>query len=199
MTTTVDAPPLRAMAGMAAYAARKRELLGGLTGSVLEIGAGKGANFGNLRRDVRWIGLEPNRRRRRRLAVTAAAHGHSGEILDAPAERIPLPDAAVDAVVSTVTLCSVADQAGTLAEILRVVRPGGAFVFFEHVAAPVGTAARLLQRCWAPFSRRFDAGCDPTRETWRAIQAAGFADVRLRWYRGFEPVYTPYIGGVAYA
>lgn len=199
MTTTVEVPPLPAMADMGAYAARKRELLGALTGTVLEIGAGRGVNFGYLRRDVRWLGLEPGRRRRRPLARTAAAYGHRAEILDAPAERIPLQDAAVDAVVSTITLCSVRDQEATLAEILRVLRPGGAFVFFEHVAAPAGTPARLLQRCCAPFSRRFDAGCDPTRESWRAIEAAGFADVRLTWYRGHGLVYNPFIAGVAHA
>lgn len=199
MTTTLEVPRPTAMADMAAYAARKRELLGGLTGTVLEIGAGGGVNFGYLRRDVRWLGLEPSRGRRRRLARTAAAHGHRAEVLAAPAERIPLAHAAVDAVVSTITLCSVRDQAATLAEILRILRPGGAFVFFEHVAAPAGTPSRLLQRCWAPISRRFDAGCDPARETWRAVEAAGFADVRLRWYRGQGLVYTPFIGGVARA
>lgn len=199
MTTTCAAPPFTAMADMGAYAARKRELLGGLTGTVLEIGAGGGANFGYLRQDVRWLGLEPSRRRRRRLARTAAAYGHRAEVLAAPAERIPLRDAAVDAVVSTITLCSVRDQAATLAEIVRVLRPGGAFVFFEHVAAPPGTTSRLLQRCWAPCSRRFDAGCDPARETWRAIEAAAFADVRLRWYRGHGLVYNPFVAGVAHA
>lgn len=197
MTTTLDARPPAAMADMAAYAARKRELLGGLTGTVLEIGAGRGANFGLLRRDVHWLGLEPSARRRRRLARVAAAHGRRGEVIDGWAERLPLPDAAVDAVVSTITLCSVTDQAATLAEVRRVLRPGGAFVFFEHVAAQAGTVTHLLQRCFAPLSRRVDSGCDPARETWRAVDAAGFASVRLNWYRGHGLVYNPFIGGVA--
>ncbi|MGH3376208.1 MAG: hypothetical protein ACRDP6_15850, partial [Actinoallomurus sp.] len=85
MTTTLEVPRPTAMADMAAYAARKRELLGGLTGTVLEIGAGGGVNFGYLRRDVRWLGLEPSRSRRRRLARTAAAHGHRAEVLATPA------------------------------------------------------------------------------------------------------------------
>lgn len=197
MTTISELPQPNAMAGMDAYAARKRELFGGLEGTVLEIGAGEGANFGYLRGDVRWLGLEPNARRRRMLARVAAAYGHRGEIIAAPAERVPLRDAAVDAVISTITLCSVADQAATLAEVRRVLRPGGTFVFFEHVAAPAGTTVRLLQRCCAPFSRRFGAGCDPARETWRAIEAAGFADVRLEWYRRHGVVYTPFIAGIA--
>lgn len=197
MTTTLDVPPLTAMADMGAYEARKRELLGPLRGTVLEIGAGTGANFGFLRREVRWLGLEPNARRRRRLARAAAAHGRPAEVIAARGEHIPLPDAVADTVVSTLTLCSVRDQAATLAEVRRVLRPGGAFVFFEHVAAPAGTPTWLLQRCYAPFARRFDAGCDPTRETWPAVGAAGFADVEVRWYSGHGLVYNPYIAGVA--
>lgn len=184
---------------MAAWNTRKRELIGGLTGTVLEIGAGYGANFGYFRAGVEWLGLEPGARRRRRLARTAAAHGHRAEIIAAPAERIPLGDATVDAVVSTITLCSVADPGAVLAEIRRVLRPSGAFVYFEHVAPPSGTWAARLLRAWGPCSRHVGARCDPTRETWRAIDSAGFPYVDTRWYAGPAPLRVPLIGGIARA
>jgi SAM-dependent methyltransferase len=181
--------------------ARKRELLGALRGTVLEIGAGRGRNLPDYGRGIRWIGLEPNRRRHARLARIAAAHGHRGTILGAVAERIPMADASVAAVVSTVVLCSVDDQERVLAEVRRVLRPGGSFVFFEHVAADPGTWSRRFQEALAPCTRRLDAGCDPARETWRTIQDAGFRDLDLRWFtsRSRIFVYGRYIAGRAVA
>jgi SAM-dependent methyltransferase len=88
-----------------------------------------------------------------------------------------------------------------LAEVRRVLRPGGAFVFCKHVAAPRGTGVRRWQRALAPWSRRFDAGCDPSRETWLAIERAGFAHVELEWFT-LPPrwsVYNPCIAGRAVA
>ena len=128
---------------MMAYARYKREVLGSLSGTVLEIGAGHGANFGYLAAGIDWIGLEPAPTARRKLATTAAAHVYHRPVI-----------ASVDAVAATLVLCSVADQAMVLAQVRRVLRPGGQFVFFEHVAAPRGTAWRGLQRCCAPLSRR---------------------------------------------
>jgi ubiquinone/menaquinone biosynthesis C-methylase UbiE len=135
------------------------------------------------------------------LAWTAARYGQYAPVIPAPAERIPLPDASVDAVAATLVLCSVADQGRVLAEVRRVLRPGGRFVFFEHVAAPAGTWSRRLQRCWAVLSRRLDAGCDPGRDTWRSIEAAGFREVRARWYarRSCFGIYSPFLAGVAYS
>ncbi|MBX6354778.1 MAG: methyltransferase domain-containing protein [Micromonosporaceae bacterium] len=186
-------------ADMTAYAGRKRELLGALTGTVLEIGAGAGANFVHFDRSIRWIGLEPDPRWHDQLDRAAAAHGNGSAVIGGRAEQIPLADNTVDAVVSTIVLCSVADQERVLAEVRRVLRPGGTFVFFEHVAAP-GTWTRRLQRVRALcYSRRFDAGCDPSRETWRPIEAAGFRNVDLAWYarRIRFGVYNRYIAGQA--
>ncbi len=175
------------------------KLVGGAGGRVLEIGAGRGRNFDRFRRDIEWIGLEPDPARRRVLSQVAAAHGHTGPILSGGAEGIGLPDASVDAVVARVVLCSVADQAKVLAEIKRVLKPGGEFIFFEHVAARAGSWRCWYQRAWAPFSRRCNNGCDPTRETWRIINEAGFAQVDMHWFRPklfFDPD-GRYIGGRA--
>jgi SAM-dependent methyltransferase len=186
---------------LALVRAHKRQLLGALRGTVLEIGAGRGRNLPDFDRGVHWIGLEPHPRRQARLARNAAAHGRRGTVLGAVAEQIPMADASVSAVVSTVVLCSVADQERVLAEVRRVLRPGGSFVFFEHVAADPDTWSRLLQKALAPCTRRFDAGCDPTRETWRTIQGAGFRDLDLRWFTSRSPifVYGRYVAGRAIA
>src|SRR4051812_7749409 len=101
---------------MKTYDAHKRRLMGGLHGRVLEIGAGTGATFGLLSGDVDWIGLESDRGRRRELAESRTCC----MILDARAERIPLPASSVDDALATIVLCSVRDQDRALAEIVRV-------------------------------------------------------------------------------
>jgi ubiquinone/menaquinone biosynthesis C-methylase UbiE len=179
------------------YAAAKVRLIGGLRGTVLELGAGRGANFGMLAADVSWIGLEPHERTRKALVKRAAARLRSWQVLAAPAERIPLPEASVDAVLSTVVLCSVSDLGAVLAEVRRVLRPGGRFVFFEHVAAPRGSRTLWLQRVATPVTRKFDKGCNPARDIGAAIQAAGFASVDLHRYVRPGPLHIPFISGIA--
>jgi SAM-dependent methyltransferase len=143
-----------------------------LRGRVLEIGAGDGANFGLLHPSVEWVGLEPARRRRARLAEKARSRGHRSAPLDGGAEDIPLPDASVDAVLGTHVLCSVADPVRVLEEVVRVLRPGGRALFAEHVAAPAGTATGRVLRLARPFSRTLDHGCDPTRDTEATVRAS---------------------------
>lgn len=159
----------------------ERDAVGRLRGRVLEIGAGEGENFGALQHDVDWVGLEPDAERRRELATRAREWGHRAEPLDAVAEEIPLPDASVDAVVGTYVLCSVRDQAAALAEVRRVLKPGGRVVFVDHVIAPPRTLKRAVQRVVTPFSVRFCHGCHWDRDTGAALVAAGFAgdDVRM--------------------
>ena len=133
----------------------------------------------------------------RRLAAAAVAHGHHEPVLTAAAEQIPLPARSVDAVVSTIALCSVTDQDRCLAEVARVLRPGGRFVFAEHVAAPAGTWLFRGQRLIAPFSRTFDRGCDPARRTWTSIERAPFHAVDVRWFRTGGRLAVPFIAGYA--
>lgn len=173
---------------MADYERLKRELLGSLSGRVLEIGPGRGANFGLLPAGVDWVGVEPSRRLRRQLEDRLRADRRRTPQLGdrravaAVAERLPLPDRSVDAVVSTTALCSVRDQQRVVAEVHRVLRPGGRFVFFEHVGAPPRTWRSRAERWVAPATRRLDHGCDPTRETWRVLETGGFASLHLRWF-----------------
>ncbi|BDZ53994.1 class I SAM-dependent methyltransferase [Agromyces marinus] len=159
----------------------EREAIGRVRGRVLEIGAGEGENFGAFDHDIEWIGLEPDFDRRVELAQRARAWQHERDPLDAVAERIPLPDASVDAVVGTYVLCSVTDQAAALAEVRRVLAPGGSIVFVDHVAAPQGTLKRGIQRAVTPLSRRWCHGCHWDRDTGAALVGAGFIadDARL--------------------
>ncbi|GAA2041316.1 class I SAM-dependent methyltransferase [Agromyces tropicus] len=161
----------------------EREAIGRVRGRVLEIGAGEGENFGALHHEVEWVGLEPDAERRAELRTRAREWRHPAEPLDAVAERIPLPDASVDAVVGTYVLCSVADQATALAEVRRVLRPGGRVVFVDHVVAPPGTLKRGIQHAVTPFSRRWCHGCHWDRDTGAALVAAGFAADEARLVR----------------
>ncbi len=197
--TALDSLSGATLGAMTPYARRKDVLFATLTGTVLEIGAGRGANFGRLPPRVTWIGLEPDRRLRARLVRRAMAHGREPRVLGARAEAIPLPDASVDAVVATVVLCSVADPSRVVCEVRRVLRLGGRFVFVEHVAAAPGTASSRLQTAFAPLSRRFDRGCDPTRDTATTIGDAGFSHFDIETYggNGGLALYSPHIAGVA--
>ncbi|MFF2389625.1 class I SAM-dependent methyltransferase [Agromyces sp. NPDC058104] len=168
-----------------------RELLGRVRGRVLEIGAGEGENFGAFELGVEWIGLEPDARRRAELATRGREWGHPAEPLDAVAERIPLPDHSVDAVVGTFVLCSVADQSAALAEVRRVLVPGGRVVFVDHVAAPPGTLKRAVQRVATPMSKRWCHGCHWDRETEAALLAAGFTGTEVRRVRARSLPFGP--------
>jgi ubiquinone/menaquinone biosynthesis C-methylase UbiE len=163
----------------------RRELLRAARGVVLELGAGTGANLDHL--DVlapavtRWIAAEPTApmldRLHRRVEVVGGAHAIDVEVLRAPAEALPLPDGSVDTVVSTLVLCTVGDLDRTLAEVRRVLRPGGQLLVLEHVAA-TGTALRA-QRVAAPAWRILGRGCNLDRDTVAALDDAGFLDVTV--------------------
>jgi len=172
--------------------------LPGLRGVVLDIGAGLGQASDHLDASVSWIALEPARYARTELAERVATRS-GARMLRTRAEQIPLPDASVDAVIACTVLCSVRDQPRVLAEVLRVLRPGGRMVFYEHVIAPAGTWSRFTQRVYAPISRLIDAGCDPSRDTAAAIRSAGFSIVDIHETEEPGPLRTidPHIQGSA--
>lgn len=187
------------MRATAEYDAAKGRLLRSLSGVVLEIGAGLGRNTGAVPVGASWIGLEPDARRHARLARLVEARGSRFRALRASAEQVPLADATVDSVLSVVTLCSVTDPVRALAEVRRVLRPGGRLLFAEHVAARPGSWSHRAQRLVAPWSRRFDHGCDPLRDTESAIRESGLEVGDLHRFELPQPfgVTIPYLVGEA--
>ena len=176
---------------------RKRVLFAGLGGSVLEIGPGTGPNLAYYPSGIRWLGVEPNPFMYPYLRTAAAHAGVQIDLRPGAAERLPAEDASMDAVVSTLVLCSVADPQAVLREILRVLKPGGRFLFLEHVAAPPGTRLRRVQKAIRPVWKFLTDGCHPDRETGPAIEQAGFEHVRYESFRlPIGPVGTQ-IGGYA--
>lgn len=181
------------------YGVWKRDLLGPLTGTIVEIGPGSGVNLPYYDASVRWIGIEPNVHFHPRLRKRAAALGLNADVHAGVAEQMPLPEASADAVVSTLVLCSVDDLAAALAEIRRVLKPGGTFAFIEHVAAPPASRLRRVQRFIKPFWGVIADGCRPDRETGRLIERAGFTDVQSERFDAAMPlpVVRPHVAGTA--
>lgn len=180
------------------FEAVKRRLLADLSGDVLEIGPGTGANFAYFQPGIRWIGAEPNLFMHPHLLRTARRAGLTApDIRPLAVESLNLPDESLDAVVSTHVMCSVNDQPRALGEIRRVLKPGGRFVFLEHVAAPRGTWLRRAQNTIRPVWAAVGDGCHPNRETWAAITGAGFSSVNIEHFNVPLFVAGPHIAGYA--
>jgi SAM-dependent methyltransferase len=164
---------LAALGDRTGFAERRRRLLAAAEGTVVEIGAGTGLNFRHYPAGVEVLATEPDPHMLR--AALRAARGATARLTvrQAPAESLPLPDASVDTVVSTLVLCSVPDQAAALAEANRVLRPGGRLVLVEHVRAADPAVARRQDRREG-FQVRFAGSCHPNRDTLGAVAAAAF-------------------------
>ncbi len=175
----------------------KRQLLGDLSGSILEIGAGTGENFAFYPRGIDWYGVEPNLYMQERLLKRASENGIEGRLYSGTAEALPLPDSSVDAVVSTLVLCSVSDQVRALSEIKRVLKPGGRFVFIEHVAAPSHSRQWWEQKLIKPIWKFAADGCNVDRDTGGAIRRAGFASVEIETFNAPLAIASPHIAGKA--
>lgn len=177
---------------------RRRALLADAHGRVVEIGAGTGLNIAHYPDDVTELILaEPEPAMRRRLARRVKRHGRAATIVDAPAQRLPLADASVDTVVSTLVLCTVDDPHSALGEIGRVLRPGGQLLFIEHVRA----GSRFLARCQDALRepwRHFAGGCLCNRPTVETMRACGFTVVaRDAAWRGMPSLVRPLAVGYA--
>ncbi len=144
---------------------------------------------------VRWVGVEPNRFNHALLLREAARCSIAAQVALGVAEALPQADGTVDAVVSTVVLCSVAHPAKVLAEVQRVLRPGGIVVFIAHLAAPQGTPLRRFQDALAPAWRLLANGCHPNRETGAMVQQAGFRELDIMTFDAAFPLVRPHIAG----
>lgn len=182
------------------YGSRKRGIYGELPGSVVEIGPGAGANFRYYAPGTTVIAIEPNPAMHPYLHAKARRRHLDLRVKTIKGESIDLPDQSMSAVVGTLVLCTVDAPQQVVSEIQRILKPGGRYIFLEHVAATPGTRLRGVQeyllRAW---QRLFD-GCHLNRETQQVILAAGFTKVDIdcfvmqtRWLP-----FSPHIFGVAY-
>jgi SAM-dependent methyltransferase len=177
---------------------RRRTLLARARGRVVEIGAGTGLNVVHYPEGLADLVLaEPDEAMRRRLARRLRRLGRPARIVDAPAERLPLPDASVDTVVSTLVLCTVEDPGQALRELARVLHPDGQLLFVEHVRAGSRLLAASQDRLHGPW-RRFAGGCHCNRPTVELLRAGGFDVVaeQVAW-RGMPPIVRPLAVGRA--
>ena len=153
---------------------RRSTLLGDAHGRVVEIGAGTGLNIAHYPEEVAELVLiEPEPGMRRRLSRRVERHGRVARIVDARAERLPLADASVDTVVSTLALCTVDEPETALREIARVLRPDGQLLFIEHVRASSRFLAACQDKLLQPW-RSFAGGCLCNRPTVELMRACGF-------------------------
>jgi SAM-dependent methyltransferase len=157
-------------------AEHRRRMLEGLVGRVVEVGAGHGLNFPYYPSTVtEVVAIEPEPTLREAASKAAADAPVPVTVQPGTAEPLPLEDGSMDAAVASLVLCSVPDQGRALAELHRVLRPGGELRFYEHVIAnrqPLRGFLKFLDasRIWPTLA----AGCHPARDTGAAIEAAGF-------------------------
>ncbi len=152
---------------------RRGRLLAEASGRTLELGAGTGVNVEHYPGAVTELILtEPFEPMAKHLRERVAASGREARVVVAPAEHLPVEDASIDTVTVTLVLCTVDDLAGTLAEVDRVLKPGGRLLFMEHVRSPDDERlARKQDRLERPW-RFVGHGCRPNRDTVAAIEAS---------------------------
>lgn len=164
----------------AGLADHRRRLLAGLTGQVLEVGAGNGLNFAHYPPEVtRVLAVEPEPLLRDLARQEAGQATVTVEVVDGVAEQLPATDGAFDAAVVSLTLCTVTDLQQALREMHRVLKPGGRLRFFEHVRAETPGLARVQRLVTATVWPILNGGCHADRDTAAAIERAGFVTEHL--------------------
>ena len=180
---------------------RRRDLLANARGRVLEIGAGTGLNLELYPDAVDELVLtEPEEPMAKRLERRLAELGRAGQVVRAPAEALPFPDDSFDTVAATLVLCTVRDPERSLAEIDRVLRPGGALLFLEHVRSDDPGVARWQDRLHGVWLR-FGHGCNCNRPTPDLIQHSGLELVQIEHgeFPKAPPIVRPLATGRAIA
>jgi ubiquinone/menaquinone biosynthesis C-methylase UbiE len=156
-------------------AEHRQRLLAGLGGRVIEVGAGSGANFAYYPSTVSEVlAVEPERYLRERGQREAAKAPVSVTVADGGADRLPGEPGSFDAGVAALVLCTVPDQQRALAELFRVIRPGGELRFYEHVIAHEKWESRFQRLADATFWPHVAGGCHLARDTTSGIEQAGF-------------------------
>lgn len=181
-------------------AEHRRTLLAGLSGRVIEVGAGHGLNFAYYPRAVtQVVAVEPEPYLRRLAGEAAGRSPVPVEVREGVADALPVGDGEFDAAVVSLVLCSVPEQAVALREIARVLRPGGELRFYEHVVSNRPSTARIQRALDATIYPTLAGGCHSARDTGAAIREAGFQvehEERIRFKPRIGPA-VPHILGVA--
>ena len=171
---------------------------GNAWGDVLEIGGGTGANLPYYPESANITFIEPDTHMVRKLRRNIVRHKRSAAIVQQGGENLPFADASFDTVVTTLVLCMVSDADAVVREARRVLRPGGAFLFYEHVISP-RPRGRWWQHRLNPAWKCLTTGCNLNRDLTASIRNAGFTSVELE---AFDlsvclPVTIPNIVGIA--
>jgi ubiquinone/menaquinone biosynthesis C-methylase UbiE len=191
-----------AQAEKAGQAEHRREVLSGLTGRVVEVGAGNGLNFEHYPAGVaEVVAVEPEAYLRERAEAAAGRAVVPVSVVPGLADDLPLDDETFDAAVASLVLCSVSSPEAALAEIRRVLRPGAELRYYEHVRAEDRPRYARVQDAALPVWRFFAGGCHCNRRTGETIRSAGFDVVGERRF-DFRPsplqaLVVPHILGVA--
>lgn len=168
-------PRISASAAKRGGAEHRAELLAGLNGRVVEVGAGDGENFAYYPHTVsELVAVEPEPRMRARAERAVARAPVTVRVLDGLAEALPFEDTSFDAAVCSLVLCSVPDQAAALSEVHRVLKPGGELRYYEHVIARSPGLARFQKVMDATVWPRIAGGCHAARDTGAVIAQSGF-------------------------
>jgi ubiquinone/menaquinone biosynthesis C-methylase UbiE len=182
-------------------AEHRRTLLDGLSGRVIEVGAGHGLNFPYYTEGVTQVlAVEPEPYLRGLAEHAAPSATVPIEVRDGVAEALPADDDQFDVAVASLVLCSVDDQAAALREIARVLGPGGQLRFYEHVISKHPRAARVQRALDATFYPAISGGCHAARDTGQAIRSAGFTvehEQRIPFKPGALAPAIPHILGIA--
>jgi len=175
-------------------------LLEQAVGNVLEVGAGDGANLPYYVEHIDLTLVEPNPHMAAYLREAAAEYSFVNNIVEASGESMPFDDAQFDTVITTHVLCSVKNQPQVLSEIRRVLKPGGKFLFFEHVTAVPGQNGYKLQRLIDPLWYVLVDGCHLTHDTGSVIRAAGFSNLDLVEHHAehYPSIVAPHVYGTAH-
>jgi len=190
-------------AEIAGYKAKLFSQLSATGKNILELGVGTGPNFKYYASNVgvNVIGVDPNKHMEdyaRTAAVSAGLPSSSFTFKRGVAEALPVEDNSMDAVIGTLVLCSVNNIDMALREIYRVRKPGGHYLFVEHVAAPDGSLLRFVQGAFDPLQQFVADGCHLTRKTGENIRGVGFSSLSLASVRlSTAYIISPHVYGVA--
>ncbi|MFQ5481904.1 MAG: class I SAM-dependent methyltransferase [Nitrospinaceae bacterium] len=175
------------------FARQREKYLQDVAGEVLEVGFGSGLNLPHFSNKVsRLLALDPSRLGRRLARRRIRQCPFPVEFLDLEDAGIPLPEAAVDVVVTTWTLCTIPDADAALREMLRVLRPGGRYVFVEHGLSPDPDVAKWQNRL-NPIQKCLAGGCNLNRQMDALISGAGFQIETLDRFYFRAPKFACYL------